>query len=347
MLLAAALLTAALSARAQSTATLRGVDVYRSAVLTPAAAQSRFGERLRLYVGLRNARTPGALEKAEALRAEMTKEAAALPGVASAELQVTEYFTSVDHAMYAVFDVVDAADASRLAFTPAPKAHLKDPGGVLAAWRRYVALGEAISRRGELPIERPACPGLYCLWGGRPELDAAQKEFVDGSVKHARDLRQILSADADGEARASALFVLSYASSPVDAVFLCHGALSDSDARVRGAALQILADVANHRPDLPILLDRVLPRLDDPASAERGKAMGLLVPLVEREPYRGTMLTAAPRLAALLKLSLPESRDLAFTLLGILSKKNFDRQDYAAWDAWAAKAAAGKANGKR
>ena len=92
----------ALPARAQSTATLRGIDVYRSAVLTPAAARARFGERLRQYVGLRNARTPGALEKAEALRAEMTKEAAALPGVASAELQVTEYFTSVDHAMYAV-----------------------------------------------------------------------------------------------------------------------------------------------------------------------------------------------------------------------------------------------------
>lgn len=338
-LLAAALLTAALSARAQSTATLRGIDVYRSAVLTPAAAKSRFGERLRQYVGLRNARTPGSLEKAEALRAEMTKEAAALPGVASAELQVIEYFTSVDHAMYAVFDVVDAADASRLAFTPAPKAHLKDPGEVLAAWRRYVALGETISRRGDMPIDRPACPGLYCLWGGTPELDAAQKAFVDGSVKYGRELRQILHADADGEARASALFVLSYSSSAADAVSLCHEALTDSDARVRGAALQILADVANHRPDLPILLDRVLPRLDDPASAERGKAMGLLVPLAEHAAYHDAMLAAAPRLAALMKLSQPESRDLAFTLLGILSKKNFDRQDYAAWDAWAEQAA--------
>lgn len=346
MLLAAALLTAAFPARAQSTATLRGIDVYRSAVLTPAAAKNLFGERLRQYVGLRNARTPGALEKAEALRAEMTKEAAALPGVASAELQVTEYFTSVDHAMYAVFDVVDAADASRLAFTPAPKAHLKDPGEVLASWRRYVALGETISRRGELPIDRPACPGLYCLWGGTPELDAAQKAFVDGSVKYGRELRQILRADAEGEARAAALFVLSYSSSAVDAVSLCHEALSDSDARVRGAALQILADVANHRADLPISMERVLPRLDDPASAERGKAMGLLVPLAEREDYRGAMLAAAPRLAALMKLSQPESRDLAFTLLGILSKKSFDRQDYAAWDAWAERAA-GKAAGKR
>lgn len=347
ILLAAVLLAAALPARAQSTATLRGVDVYRSAVLTPEAARGRYLESLRRYVTLRNEATPGALEKAEALRADISKQVAAIPGVASADLHVTEYFTSVDHAMYFVFDVVDDADKSRLAFTPAPKAHLPDPDGLLAAWRKYVALGEAISRRGEMPIDRPACPGLYCLWGGTPELDSAQKAFVEGAVKQRLALAQIMRADADGENRADALFVLSYSSNPADAVAQCHEALSDSDARVRGAALQILADVANHRPDLPIALDRVLPRLDDPASAERGKAMGLLVPLAEREGYRDVMMTAAPRLAALLRLSLPESRDLSFTLLGILSKKSFDRQDYAAWDAWAAKAAAGKANGKR
>jgi hypothetical protein len=333
------LLAAALPARAQSTSTLRGIDVYRSTVLTPAEVQRRFGERLREYVTLRNAGTPGALEKAEAKRAEMEKEAAGLPGVSFVELHLTEYFTSVDHAMYAVFDVVDAADASRLAFTPAPKAHLKDPDGLLEAWRRYVALGEAISRRGDMPIDRPVCPGLYCLWGGTPELDAAQKVFVDGAAKQAVDLRRVLHAEADGEARAAALFVLSYSPNAADVVALCHEALLDSDARVRGAALQILADVANHRPDLPIALDRVIARLDDPAAAERGKAMGLLVPLAEKDAYRQVMYTGAPQLAALLKLSQPESRDLAFTLLGIISRKNFDRQDYAAWDSWAAKVA--------
>jgi hypothetical protein len=332
------LAAASASARAQSTATLRGIDVYRSSVLTTAAAVQRFGPELREYVTLRNAGTPGALEKSEAKRAEMEKAAAAIPGVSFAELHVTEYFTSVDHAMYAVFDVVDSADGSRLAFTPAPKAHLNDPDGLLASWRQYVALGEAISRRGDLPIDRPACPGLYCLWGGTPELDAAQQAFVTGAAKQSVELRRILHAEADGEARSAALFVLSYSSSGPDVVALCHEALTDSDARVRGAALQILADVANHRADLPIALDRVLARLDDPVAATRGKAMGLLVPLAEKDAYRQVMLTAAPRLAALLKLSQPESRDLAFTLLGMISKKNFDRQDYASWDAWAAKA---------
>ena len=70
--------------------------------------------------------------------------------------------------------------------------------------------------------------------------------------------------------------------------------------------------------------------------------MGLLVPLAEREGYREVVMREAPRIVALLRLVQPESHDLAFTLLGILSKKSYDRQDYASWDAWAAKAAAGK-----
>jgi hypothetical protein len=342
VLFGALLLMTALGARAQSTATLRGVDVYRSDVLTPAAAHRRFDERLRGYVSLRNMASPGALAKAESMRREMEKETEALPGVAWAELHLSEYFTSVDHAMYAVFDVVDRADASRLAFTPAPKTALPDPDGLLAAWRKYVAAGEVVSERGEMTVDRPNCPGFYCLWGGTPELDAAQTVFVAGAAKRSGELRRVLRGAADGDARAAALFVLSYSTSGPDVTALCHEAVDDVDSSVRGAALQILADIANRHPELPIALDRILPRLDDPALNVRGKAMGLLVPLAGRDSYREYMLRAAPRLAVLLKLAQPESHDLAFTVLGILSKKSYDRQDYPSWDAWAAKASAGK-----
>lgn len=341
-LLAAFVLAAAGGARAQSTATLRGIDVYRSAVLTSAEARQRFEPRLREYVSLRNVRTEGSREKAEEIRRAMEGQTRALPGVAWAELRVSEYFTSVDHAMYAVFDVVDRSDSSRLAFSPAPKGAAKDPDGLLAAWKRYVAAGEAVSLRGEMSVERPNCPGFYCLWGGTPELDGAQKAFVDGAAAKGDELRRVLRASADGEARAAALFVLSYSTSGPDVTALCHESLSDPDASVRGAALQILADIANHHPELKISLERVLPRLDDPVFSVRGKAMGLLVPLADRDAYRPGMMPAAPRLTQLLRLNQPESRDLAFTLLGILSKKSFDRQDYASWDSWAAKAAAGR-----
>ncbi|MBI3564221.1 MAG: hypothetical protein HY079_03385 [Elusimicrobia bacterium] len=336
------LLAAAVPAAAQSTATLRGIDVYRSSALTEADARKRFEPRLKQFVGFKNQRLPGGDEKAEALRVEMQKEAAGIPGVKWVDLHASEYFTSVDHAMYAIFDVVDAADASRLAFAPEPKAKIPDPDGVLAAWRAYVAKGELLSRRGEMPLDRPACPGFYCLWGGTPELDSAQQAFVKAAKEKSEGLKRVLRADENGEDRADALFVLAYSESGAEVASLCHEALLDADARVRGAALQILADIANHHPEQAIALDHVLPRLDDPAASVRGKAMGLLVPLAEKDAYRPAMLTAAPRLAVLLRLSQPESRDLAFTLLGLLSKKSFDRNDLSAWYAWAAKAAAGK-----
>jgi hypothetical protein len=272
----------------------------------------------------------------------MEKETEALPGIAWAELHVSEYFTSVDHALYAVFDVVDEADASRLAFAPAPKGGGSDPAGLLAAWRKYVVAGEVVSQRGEMTVDRPNCPGFYCLWGGTPDLDAAQAAFVAGASARGVELRRVLRSDADGDARAAALFVLSYSTSGADVVGLCGEALSDPDSSVRGAALQIMADIANRHPELPLGLDGILPRLDDPAFNVRGKAMGLLVPLAERDSYRPELTRSAPRIVALLRLVQPESRDLAFTLLGILSKKSYDRQDYVSWDAWAAKAAAGK-----
>lgn len=342
LLLLVVALTAAPCAFAQSSATLRAIDVYRSSALPTGEARKRFSAGLREIVNLRNAHRPVTDEKAEIQLRRIEREAAATPGVLSASVHLSEYFTSVDHAIYVVFDVVDAVDSSRLAFTPAPKARIPDPDGLLAAWKSFVEAGETLSRRGQMPVERPTCPGFYCLWGGTPELDAAHARFVTGAEKRSEELRRVLASDADGEKRAAALFILSYQRAGEKVSRLCREALSDPDARVRGAALQILADIVNNHKDVEIDLDPVLSRLDDPTAGVRGKAMGMMVPLAEKPAYRKKMLAAAPRLTQLMRMEQPESRDLSFTLLGLMSQKNWDRLNFAAWDAWAMKAAAGK-----
>ncbi|MBI3289390.1 MAG: hypothetical protein HYZ74_07725 [Elusimicrobia bacterium] len=337
------LLLAAQSAGAQSTATLRGVDVYRSSVLTEEKARALFGPRLLEYVTLRNIHRPAPDQKAEALRKTMERQAAALPGIARVELSVSEYFTSVDHAMYATFDVVDAADRGRLAFAPAPRRTLPDPDGLLAAWKQYYELGSSLSRRGDLSVDRPDCPGFYCLWGGpTPELSALQNRFVSGAAGKERELRGILANEADADKRASALFVLSYGTNGEKVVAACMAALKDPAPGVRGAALQILADVVNHRKDLRVDVERIAPLLDDPVGVVRGKTMGLLVPMTDDESQRKKLMASAPRLVALLRLHQPDNHDLAFTVLGMLSRSSFDAHDYAKWEAWAQRAAAGK-----
>lgn len=337
-------LLAPLSASAQSTATLRGVDVYRSAVLDSARAESLYGAKLREYVALRNSKRSASDAKAEEIRRGIEQEARKLPGVAFVALRVVEYFTSVDHAMYATFDVVDQADSGRLAFAPAPARKLPDPAGLLAAWKQYSELGSALSRQGRMAIDRPDCPGFYCLWGGAtPELDALQKKFVAGVVSQSKQLREVLVSEADGEKRAAALYVLSYAKAGEQVVEDSLRALKDPDGRVRSAALQILSDVTNHhKDDLRVDLARVLPALDDPLGEVRTKVMGLLVSMSDDKAQRSKILGATPRLVELLKLRQPESSDLAYTVLGLVSKKDLDRRDVPAWEKWAAAAASGK-----
>lgn len=336
------LLLAPAAARAQSTATLRGIDVYRSTVLNAAKARELFGARLNELVLNRNTRRPVNLEKAEALRKAMEAEAAKLPGVAWAGLTVSEYFTSVDHALYATFDVVDEADRARLAFIPPQKKTLSDPDGLLAAWKQYYELGSTLAKRGEMPVDRPECPGFYCLWGGpNPELAALQKKFVDGAGLRERDLRGSLAWEQDPERRAAALYVLSYGPRGEKVLESCGNALKDSSPLVRGAALQILADIINHRKDLPVSADLVLPLLDDPSVSVRGKTLGLLVPLADEPAQRKKLMAAVPRLLDMLKLSEPGSSDLAYTVLGQLSQKSLDRRDWAGWEKWAAQSAEG------
>ncbi len=327
--------------RAQSTATWRGLDVYRSEALSPVKARALFGARLARIVSLRNQRRPDSTNKAEILRREIEREAEKIPGVASAQLVISEYFTSVDHALYATFDIVDENDRGRLAFTPAPKKTLTDPGGLLADWTNYYELGSVLSRRGQMPVERPDCPGFYCLWGGAtPELDALQKKFIVGAEAKERELITALRHEANAAKRAAALFILSYGRRGDKVIELCLAALKDPAPPVRGAGLQILADIINLRKDLRVDADLILPRLDDPSSSVRGKTLGLLVPLVDIPLQRKKILAAAQRLIGILKLAEPGSHDLAFTVLRQLSLKTFDQRDYENWQKWARESAA-------
>jgi len=342
LLISLLLAAAASPASAQSTATLRGIDVYRSKVLTREKAKAQFGHRLNEIVFMRNQHRPASTQKADLVRKAIEKEASKIPGISDVKLAVTEYFTSVDHAMYATFDVVDDSDRGRLAFLPVQKKTFPDPDGLLAAWRSYYDIGSNLSKRGQMPVDRPDCPGFYCLWGGvTPELDALQKKFIAGAGSRERELRAVLSWDADADKRAAALFVLSYGSRGEKVVESSLGALKDSSAVVRGAGLQVLADIINHRKDLRVDADMILPLLDDPSGSVRGKTLGLLVPMVDEPASRKKILGAVSRLLEILKLTEPGSHDLAYTVLGQLSQKSFDRRDYASWEKWAAESTEG------
>lgn len=335
--LAAALLSSAASG--QSTGTLRGVDVYRSAKLSTEQAQELYRPRLALYTELADSKKtkPGA----DRLRKELIESVRKLGDFAYADLHISRYVTSADNSTYATFDLVDADDAPlRMPFLAPPSGRVPGIDDLSRAWDDYLAMGLEQRRTGKISYDRPSCPAYYCLYGGTPELDAFHKTFAEAAAKGRPLLLKAAREEADGKKRAAAVYLLSYAPEGKTTADTILGFLQDPDAQVRSAALDVLSDIATHHKDVFMDVVKVLPALDYPSTNERVKAMGVLIGLIDHPDSRPYIITrASPRLIELLKQQQPSVHDLAYTLLALLSKESFGRRDYAAWSSWAVKQA--------
>jgi hypothetical protein len=330
MLMAGLLLAGVLSSHAaESSATLKAIDLYRSNRLTVAKVREAAGPALDNFLRQRTEKARKEIE---------SKARGAFPGYFFA-LSENEYVTDNERKHYVTFDVVDPEDAaSRMPFFKAPQGKVPDPDGVLSHWRQYAALGEAASRKGEVTaVEHPSCPGFYCLWGApTPEAASLEQSFVAAAALRREELQQAQAQEADAASRAAAVYVLSYSTDGAVAVEAALSALRDPAEQVRAAGLLVLADVALYHKGAFVDVSRVLPVLDYPTVAERSKALSVLVGLVDNPNYKTYLVSrAGPFLLALLRLRQPANHDLAFTLLATLSGKSFSPDDYDSWTKWA------------
>lgn len=335
----ALLLAAAGPALAQSTATLKGVDLFRSDQVSIEDVRQKVDRQLESFLRQRNDGRRSALKTSERTKAQIEDAIRRLGKFAFVSLSYNEYVTSADHTAYVTFDVVDQKDAeARMPFRAAPAGSVEDPAGLIAAWHEYAALGQALSSQGLLSTDRPDCPGFFCLYGSAtPELAALEKRFAAEAVLRKPALQNVLAQDASGLNRAAALYVLSYLPEGKDVAALCLDSLKDPSPEVRSAALQILADVALYRKDLFFDVRELIAALDFPTVSDRAKALSALVGLADNPSFRPYVISrATPHLLRLLRLEQPSNHDLAFTLLGVLSKESFDRRDYDSWERWVA-----------
>ncbi len=337
MTLALALLPGA--ARAQSSATLRGVDVYRSRQLEAFKVEELFGDRLQSYVRLRNDGRKNQLKTADKIQDEVELGVRKLGKFAYVAMHYGRYLTSAEQTAFITLDVVDADDAAaRMPFGPAPSGAPPDPEGLLAAWQQYSELGRQNRLQGDLSLDRPSCPAFYCSWGSpTPELAALEKKFAAGVEKAKPALLKVLAEEADPRKRAAAVYLLSYGKDGKAVAELMVKALSDPAPEPRQAAMQVLSDIAVYAKTVPIDAARLIAALDFPATTDRVNAMTALIGLADTPEHAPLLkLLGSPRLLELLKSKQPSVHDLAFTLLGMLSKESFDRRDYKAWEVWVA-----------
>lgn len=333
-----ALLSLAAARPSRSAPVFKGFDLYRSEALTEEGLAEPVSPMVKGYAQARAARSKGASKAAERLKERIEAELRRLAPLAYAGLHYAEYVSSGEHAAYVTLDLVDAKDkARRMPFRKAPSEKISDPGGLLAAWKRYAELGAAMRRENILESqERASCPAFFCPWGSTsPELAELEKKFSEGAGLQKTRLLEVAARQADPQARAAALYILSYLSDGPAVVEIMGLGLEDPAEEARAAALQVLSDIGLYHKDIPLDIEKVLPALDDPAASIRSRAMGVVVAVAERPAYRPTLLArAAPALLGLLKLRQPSQHDLAFTILSVLSGQTYGRRDYPAWEAW-------------
>ncbi|MBI4678756.1 MAG: hypothetical protein HY748_14345 [Elusimicrobia bacterium] len=338
-LLSAASLPGSSHAGVFSSATLKGFDVYRSSVVTESYLRQRYAGMIQEYAALRNDGRASMFRRAQTMKAKIEGELKAYGGLAFAEIHYGDYWTSTGRVAYVTFDLVDRADAAgRMPFKAAPMGSPLDPENLLAAWKEYSDLGMSLKLSAQLGLERPSCPAFYCTYGSAtPELEAFEKKFVLHVPGVKKLLLEVLDGDAVPARRSAAMYLLSYLPGGAEVVGIALKTLEDPDAGVRGAALQVLSDIAVYRKDVPIDIAKISPALDYPTTSDRSKALGVLIGLADNPGNEGALRKNPPRrVLDLLKLKQPVCHDSAYTFLVMLTKETHDRMDFASWEKWLA-----------
>ncbi|MCE9673504.1 HEAT repeat domain-containing protein [Myxococcus stipitatus] len=187
--------------------------------------------------------------------------------------------------MRVTVDLVDEGDEWRMAFHPAPEGQPEDPGGLVAAWARYVEKLEGLRRTGAYPVFGAGqCQGIVCFGGfGHPELLPLEQTFVEGVPRHFDALVRVVREDRDEVRRMHAVMLLSYGSSREKLAAVLGPAVKDPSTGVRNEALRMLGAIQKDQGHTISPLEPVLEALWFPQSTDRNKAGWALVRIVETE----------------------------------------------------------------
>lgn len=238
-------------------------------------------------------------------------------------------------------DLVDAEDAHRLRFLPAPTGNVEDPEGLLAQWREYEDKSFQLMQQGTLDQEKPAeCRVAHCILGfGHPELAPYEPRFVEKVPRVQDALTRVLREDSNRDKRASAAFLLAYAASPEQLAARLVPSIRDPDGLVRNNVLRVLL-ATQKQADHPLVeVATAVDALSLPETTDRNKSLYLLRMLLEDLKPEALQAQRAPlirqlgsQLVSMASLQQPIIRDPAIDVLKLLSGENHQTAEQ--WKAW-------------
>jgi hypothetical protein len=314
-------------------AVLSAIDVYGSRRANTEAVRRVLG----LEVGKPTVPSKAIFQQQqETLRKQFT--------LAFAKVNFTYFFAGPDEGRaYVIVDLVDAEDAQRLRFLPAPTGHLEDPEGLIAQWEEYETKSFQLLQQGKLDQEKPAvCRVAHCILGfDHPELAPFEPRFLEKVPLTQDALTRVLREDASGDKRAAAAFLLAYAATPEQSVARLVPSIRDPSGSVRNNVLRVLT-ATQQKADHPLVeLATVVDALSMPETLDRNKSLYLLEMLLEDLKPEELKAQRAPlirqlgaRLVDMASLQNPIIRDPASEVLQLLSGEKHETPEQ--WKAWLA-----------
>lgn len=313
---------------------LAGVDVYGSRRADVETVRRQLGFELgKPFVGSQ------ALfkQKEEALKKQYN--------LAFAKLSLITYFAGTEaNKAYVTADLVDAEDAQRLKFLPAPSGHPVDPEGLVAQWQEYESKGWQLMQRGQVDLAKPgACRVAHCIMGfSHPELAPYEPIFLEKVPKAQDGVAQVLHEDTDERKRAAAAFLLAYAATPAQAVERLAPSIRDPSALVRNNVLRVMMAL-QQKSDHPLVdIATAVDALGMPETTDRNKAGHLLLAILEdmkpeqvKAQKASLLRQLGPQLVAMAAMQQPINRDPAVGILKLLSGEKYDSPEQ--WKAWLAR----------
>jgi hypothetical protein len=341
-ILALGALLAAPASAARTKYIFDGVGVYGTNSLTAKQIEEKIGEQARRYYNRRGVKSKMVKREAARMRKKIAADVKKMGDFAWLQLHEIRVPSEDGQRHYLFFfEVIEKKDMSRrMPFRDAPKDTVKDTSGLLEAYAKYDAAGWALVRKNELRVERQDCPAYYCTWGGaRPELARLQAAFSGKVTPYKKLLIQVMQEDKDPARRANAIYLLTYHGDGAELSNAISHGLIDPSAKVREAAMNVYTDIAIYNSELPIPVHQILRHLDFPLPEDRDRALSLMLSLANNPDYRSFLLhKASTPILKLLRDGSPANREMAHTVLRLMSDVEYKRDDYEAWEKWVWKA---------
>lgn len=241
-----------------------------------------------------------------------------------------------DHSIYITVDIVEKESKRLSLFLPQPIMTISSIDGLLNAWNEYERTGGRLALISKDFKGFKKCPAYHCLFGFEdPKLEKYGVMFAQQVPSVKNELIQVLRFDKDPYKRASAAYLLAHIENAHELSCILAPQIYDSDPHVRNSVLRVLGSLLSTEMIDDFPKEAIIEALNFPNLTDRNKALYVLSNIaLNIKNHQYILQEAGVYLIVNLKMKQPNLHSFAYSILKLISGKNFNEHDYAAWERW-------------